>query len=490
MDVQECFGLHGDKSYRHLNSDLNLVAVPQYSERVSLYKGLAETTPNKAMRNDAVTFLRQELAFVASQPCLIPESIEELNFWMQASAQKATSQYSDYLKDRKDGAPRRYFGSRAHALYFLRTVAPTKLVDGAWLYGLMPRWSNTRFTHLIQTYVEELGEGLPDKNHVLIYRQLLLRYGLDPIEDLDDAFFTQGLVQLALGWNPEEFLPEIIGFNLGYEQLPAHLLITSYELSELGLDPYYFTLHVTVDNAGTGHARRAVQAVMDILPRHDNAETFWQRVRHGSQLALSGLSTTEIISSFNIEREIVRILAQKSVTGHGAHSDYLRIAGRTVNEWLADSNQIPEFLTALQNTGFIQRGQSPEKSRFWRLLQGQRAEMFGVFSDYELQVIYDWIRDPANVDGQAFDKPEVQAVNGHQGELRFGRRFIARATGPYSEESQHLKLNDPDLNALIYKLRRVDETRRAGVLIKAMSPSQHWTPAGLYATQLFCKQAI
>lgn len=489
MDVQECFGLHRDKGYQHLNSDLNLVAAPQYSERVALYKGLAETTPNKSMRNDAATFLRQELAFVASQPCPLPESIEELNIWMQASAQKATSTYSDYLKARKSGAPRRYFSNRAHALYFLRTVAPTKLVDGAWLYGLMPRWTNTRFTHLIQTYVEELGEGLPDKNHVLIYRQLLLRYGLDPIEDLEDPFFTQGLVQLALGWNPEEFLPEIIGFNLGYEQLPAHLLITSYELDELGLDPYYFTLHVTVDNAGTGHARRAVQAVMDILPRHDNIETFWQRVRCGSQLALTGLGTTEIISSFDMKREIVRILARKSVTGHGAHSDYLQIAGRTVNEWLADPNQIPEFLIALQNTGFIQRGLSPEKSRFWRLLQGQRAKMFGVFSDYELQVIHDWIRGPANVDGQAFDEPEVQVAHGRQGCLRSGQRFIARATEPYSEESQHLKLSDPDLNALIYKLRRVDETRRAGVLIKAMSPAQHWTPAGLYATQLFCTQA-
>ena len=59
-----------------------------------------------------------------------------------------------------------------------------------------------------------------------------------------------------------EYLPEVIGYNLGYEQLPLHLLISSYELSELGIDPYYFTLHVTIDNASTGHAQKAVQAVL------------------------------------------------------------------------------------------------------------------------------------------------------------------------------------------------------------------------------------
>jgi hypothetical protein len=37
-----------------------------------------------------------------------------------------------------------------------------------------------------------------------------------------------------------------------------------------------------------------------------------------------------------------------------------------------------------------------ENSRFWKLLQGERAEMFGVFSSYELQVIHDWIRGDAS----------------------------------------------------------------------------------------------
>ena len=79
----------------------------------------------------------------------------------------------------------------------------------------------------------------------------------------------QGLIQLALAYNSDQFLPELIGYNLGYEQLPLHLLITAYELNELGIDPYYFTLHVTVDNADSGHARKAWEAryAFQPLPR-------------------------------------------------------------------------------------------------------------------------------------------------------------------------------------------------------------------------------
>ena len=83
---------------------------------------------------------------------------------------------------------------------------------------------------------------------------------------LEDDHYLQGALQLALGVCADEFLPEVIGFNLGYEQLPLHLLITAYELSELGIDPYYFTLHVTIDNASSGHACKAAQSVLNLLP--------------------------------------------------------------------------------------------------------------------------------------------------------------------------------------------------------------------------------
>jgi len=458
-------------------------------DHLGLYRQLADVQPTATARGQAADFLNAQLTQVRSEPCDIPDAPQDLALWMASSFQTVHGQYGQYLQQRKAGSPRRYFSNRAHALYFLRSVAPTKLVDGAWLYGVLAHESNPQFSDLVRTYLEELGEGASDKNHVLVYRRLLARYGLDPLDDLPDGAYRQGLIQLALGYNAERFLPEIIGFNLAYEQLPLHLLITAYELNELGLDPYYFTLHVTVDNGDTGHARRACQAVLDNLPRLDDGGAFWQRVREGSKLANAGIGTAEVISGFDIDAEVRRILVRKSAAGSGVHSDYCRVAGRSVNDWLSSADSVPSFLQALENAGWIRRGEPAANSRFWKLLQGERAEMFGVFSSYELQVIHDWILGDASVNGQSYLNATAAEGRAPVRSFRVSQRLARDAHASKLAEldsgiSAHLL--DSDLAFLKRQLDDPDCDNRR-LILEAMSPSQHWTPAGLYATRLFCE---
>ncbi|MFL6694077.1 MAG: iron-containing redox enzyme family protein [Ramlibacter sp.] len=449
----------------------------------ALYQPLAGGTPDAATREEAAAFLDQEIAKLDPAKAELPASPDELLAWMEANTQSVHARYAAYLEERRSGAPRRFFSNRAHALYVLRSIAPTKLVDGSWLYGLVAHWRNPRLSDLVRTYVEELGEGAIDKNHVVLYRSLLTRYALDPLDDLDDALYRQGLVQLALGWNAERFLPEVVGFNLGYEQLPLHLLITAYELNELGLDPYYFTLHVTVDNPDSGHARRACQAALDLLPRLDDGGEFWRRIRIGSQLAGVGLGTNAVIEGFDGHREVLRILRHKARSGSGAHSDYCKVAGRNVNDWLAVPEELPAFLSALESVGWIKRGQAAENSRFWTLLQGERAEMFGVFSAYELQVIHDWIRGDASRDGAPFtESPPADASQRRRPTFRAAvRSGMVAQVGDDSAAA----LLDPDLQAFQARLRVVDGAERDALLVEAMSPAAHWTPAGIEATRLF-----
>ncbi len=449
-----------------------------------LYEALLQGEPDDALQNTAHAFLRGELQAVQAQDCELPASPQDLLAWMRNSAQLAHAQYLAYLEERKSGAPRRYFSNRAHALYFLRGVAPTKLVDGAWLYGLLRHWRNPRFTDLVRTYLEELGDGVAGKNHVLLYRKLLAQHGLEPIGGLEDGAYRQGALQLALGWSAEEFLPEVIGFNLGYEQLPLHLLITAHELNELGIDPYYFTLHVTVDNVDSGHARRAVQAVHEALPRLGGSGDFWRRVRNGCKLSGAGTGTHEVVANFNIDAEVLRILAHKSVVGHGAHSDYCRVAGRSVNDWLSQPTQIPGFLAVLQEAGWIQRGAPAGESRFWGLLQGERAEMFGVFTPYELQVLHDWLRGDASADGQAYT--EAAPASPRRASFRAAARLAAHRQLPAACLPNDDELLDTDLQQLKQRLAvTADPQTVAQLVVEAMSPSTHWTPAGLYATRLF-----
>ncbi|HEY4542053.1 MAG TPA: iron-containing redox enzyme family protein [Noviherbaspirillum sp.] len=182
------------------------------------------------------SFLESKLEEAENLPCDLPRRIEDLESWMENSAAKAGRQYREYLAARRAGQRRRYFGNKSHALNFLNAVAPTKLADGSWLYGVLQRWDDPRFTHLVRTYLEELGEGLPDKNHVVLYRKLLDAHGCEDYARLDDDYFTQGAIQLCLAYHAADFLPEVIGFNLGYEQLPLHLLRS-------GRDSCFFRQH-------------------------------------------------------------------------------------------------------------------------------------------------------------------------------------------------------------------------------------------------------
>lgn len=462
-----------------------LGSTPQSQDYAPLYRRLMQGTPDTQTRAEAAAFLHRELELARDLDDELPQIPDELHAWMEANTLAVHSKYAAYLAERKAGAPRRFFKNRAHALYVLRNVAPTKLVDGAWLYGLVKHARNPKLSDLVRTYVEELGEGDAGKNHVVLYRELLNRYNLDPIDDVPDTFYRQGLIQLALGWNVEEFLPEVIGFNLSYEQLPLHLLITANELNELGLDPYYFTLHITVDNGDTGHARRACEAVLDMLPRLADGGEFWQRVRAGSKLACTGAGTSDAIGGFDIDDEVVRILARKSTMGNGAHSDYCRVAGKSVNEWLSRPEDMRNFLVALEGAGWIKRGAPVENSRFWGLLQGPRAEMFGVFSSYELQVIHDWIRGEASADGAAYTEgPAPQ-----QRPKRASFRALQRARPTPAVEGPQEDLLDPDLIALRKRLTTATAQERSDLLVELMSPSMHWTPAGLAATREFWSPA-
>lgn len=467
-----------------LNQDLISDSHLLRNDPKKIYFALLKDQPEIATLEQSRHFLSLQLDQVKEMTADLPLEVTGLMDWMRANTASVGEQYRDYLINRRNGKGRSYFPTKSHALHFLKGVAPTKLVDGAWLYGVVNQWRDSRYADLIQIYLEELGEGDPEKNHVLIYKKLLATHGCTNWEDLDAANFVQGAIQLSLAHHASEFLPEIIGFNLGYEQLPLHLLICAYELNEWDIDPYYFTLHVTIDNAATGHAAKAVQAVTDAMPHLGDKDEFYQRVCNGYQLNALGAGTTQIIADFDIQQEVLGILATKAATGDHLHSDYCRIGGKTVNEWLATPKQIQDFVEALEKTGWIRRNEPPENSRFWNLLVGDKGAMFGVFSAYELQIIYDWI---------AGESLEVSAKR--RTSYRNRRQYFdgLRQT-PCQSRSSHNNgekkaLSDEfttESNLLADALTKAaDKSAAMDLLIPWLSPVYHHTAVGLMATRIF-----
>lgn len=429
----------------------------------TLYERLLQPRLADGVVDQARSFLDAQLEQAERQPCDMPAQPEALLNWMRDAAQRTTQAYAQYLEARRQGEPRRYFSNRAHAVYFLRHVAPTKLVDGAWLYGLFKHWQEPSLRPLLRTYLEELGDGVAAMNHVVLYKQLLSQNGCDELAELEDEHFLQGAQQLALGHLADEYLPEVIGYNLGYEQLPLHLLITSYELTELDIDPYYFQLHVTIDNASTGHAQKAVQAVLENLPVVGDRDAFYQRVMRGYQLNELGVGSTAVIGAFDLDEQLCGMLERKREVATQVHSDYCRIEGRTINQWLSQPGQVRGLLEALEKRGWIRRNEDPQNSRFWQLVQGDRAAMFGVFSAYEQQILHDWIA-------------------GDWTAARSRGRNRRNTAQPNAMQASGL---DDEAQALHATLRALPARQQAEKLIELMSPACHFTPAGLLATRLF-----
>lgn len=428
------------------------------SEPVDVYQTLLHE-PHRADTAQLRLFLEKQLQFACAFPDALPDDINALPHWIETNASQVAVAYGQYLEGRRAGHGRTFFSNKAHALYFLQHVAPTKLVDGAWLYSSVWHADDWRYRDLIRTYLEELGDGEPALNHVVLYRKLLADHDCAPTETLDDEYYLQGAIQLALGHLGDEFLPELLGYNLGYEQLPLHLLITAFELNELGIDPYYFTLHVTIDNASTGHAQKAVKTVLDLLPNDESRPDFIARLRNGYLLNELGKGTQAVIGSFDLEQEVVAMLERKRSFGQHMHSDYCRLEGLTVNEWLAKPGQCRAFLAALENKGWIKRHQDPSQSRFWQLIDGPGAVMFGVFSGYEMQLLRDWIT------GNWKETGDAKPANPFRSQFRNRPRAEAAEIAPTAQA-----------------------THSTSRLIDLLSPAHHCTPEGLHATRAYARQ--
>jgi hypothetical protein len=468
------------------------------------WQSLLENPLSAQTAAQAECYLDAQLAQARTLPCELPDDPAGLTDWMMHAVESVGVQYLAYLDERKRGAGRRLFRSRAHAMHFLKGVAPTKLVDGAWLFGTVRQWHDVRLAPLIRTYLEELGNGSPDKNHVLLYRRLLESHDLEPDDSLNDDHYVQGAIQLALGCHAQDYLPEIIGFNLGYEQLPLHLLITSYELNELGLDPYYFTLHVTVDNADTGHARKAVDAVLNCLPQLGDSEAFYARVRDGFRLNDLGANTMSIISGFDLDAELMTIMRRKATVGRYVHPHTARIAGRSLNDWLSSPENTPGLLAGLEQMGWIRRNAPADESRFWQLIAGERGEMFGVFTTYEQQVLRDWIEgeDNAAVAG-ARSRPATRrpAQRSFRAQQRLAERqrqasaaLVDEAYSPEAAPADEIETiaatNEQALTTLARINAVTDRATLAQALAELISPAVHWTPLGLLATRTYIERVL
>lgn len=343
-------------------------------------------------------------------------------------------EWEKYNVRRKSGGARELFSGREEATWWLKQIAPVKYVDGAWLGHIgkvtTPFGLRKTVKGAWQILSEELGDGDLGKNHVHLYHKLLedIAPGFPtpevadfghPHHGLDElSVWKSAIAQLLVSLFPHEFLPEILGFNLHFEAISLDTLMAGKELKEVGIDPYYFILHISIDNAHCGHSAIAIEVVceyMDFIRRDEGreaAQKAWERLQAGYLLS-SGLPGTVTcpsrkymrdrlsISLKPVEREVIRIFKAKAQVVHGIHcSSKVRIGSRSVADWLdpiaLESKRWQKaLLDALSCSSYwICRGDS-SKSRFVQELQWN-GRMFGSFTQDEYDVLRRWIDDMPN----------------------------------------------------------------------------------------------
>ncbi|KAI1657712.1 hypothetical protein F4813DRAFT_396229 [Daldinia decipiens] len=345
-----------------------------------------------------------------------------------ADVEAATADaWASYLKRRSSGGGRELFHTSESAKQWLRLSAPVRCVDGAWLsrihHARTPERLRPSTRIAWQILSEELGDGILERNHVYIYSKLLQSVGLalgpgnsaqfielasDP--DRDERVWTAAVAQLALGFLTDNFLPEILGFNMAYEAATIETLICAYELKEIGMDPEYFNMHITIDNADSGHTAMAVQAVMSFISALKPSETIqsWKRIQAGYLLAKM-LPVTPMPVSKHRE-EVLSIFSKKCDPAKELHRRCTarigRSNGKKLGEWLDPvlwETQKDLFLSSLAQSKWIVPG-NPRDSNLVRQM-GWGGRMFGAFTLREKTKVEEWIRNMTSkhreVDGEA-----------------------------------------------------------------------------------------
>ncbi|OAQ65226.1 ABC transporter [Pochonia chlamydosporia 170] len=334
-------------------------------------------------------------------------------------------EYNRYVEGRGAGDGRLIATDRHQTAKVLRNLAPLKLVDGAWLgrihQAMTPFILRPITKQAWQVLSEELGDGNLDLNHVYLYNKLLGEVGvhlpapyerdfIDHSHGMDNEnIWRAAVIQLLISLFPQEFLPEILGYSLHFEGLNMETMVLSRELQELKLDAQYFLLHVSIDNAHSGHAMMAAHTVAEYMSHVTERETpaaasrTWRRIQAGYALSAhqsnsikKDLGTTLTLSnptSGLYDAEIVRVLVAKAAVARKTHSACrARIGGKPLAHWLdpevlkSEGRTVQELSNAYP---WIIKGR-PQQSRLMREV-ARGGKMFGAFTVKETKLLEDWI---------------------------------------------------------------------------------------------------
>lgn len=172
--------------------------------------------------------------------------------------------------------------SREAYIWGLEQIAPMILIDGCWLQNsLAVQHSHPEISEILfRIYADEIGNGKLEQNHPHIFQQLLesLSIQLPPVysesfvqhSSFINSAFDLPVYMLSLSSFSVEFLPELLGLNMAIELsgLGKSYMSLVDDWNYWGIDAEIASIHISIDNAASGHtylAKKAIKLYMDEL---------------------------------------------------------------------------------------------------------------------------------------------------------------------------------------------------------------------------------
>ncbi|GAB0132065.1 hypothetical protein EsDP_00000513 [Epichloe bromicola] len=430
-------------SWERLDSSARAEEEAKKEAETKSYKQLYYQVQNLEKFPDSIPLARQTLLSLLRQAVLNAKlqidsrlnilnlghdhSPERLAAYMAGMRHETHVDWTSYQQRRQAGGGPEMFADGEAARQWIKENAPLQLVDGAWVarvHNVTTPFALRAITkNAWQTYCEELGDGELDKNHCHIYRELCRSVGhelpdqndvdfIHPRHGLDnDRIWRASAGHLLISLFPNDFLPEILGFNLHYESLAPGTLKAAHELPEFGISGYYFALHICIDNADSGHSAMA-EATINAYIEHVrktgimDIKEAWRRVQAGFLLS-EYLDGDDHVSK---HRDAVADMmhTKVGVAGHVHCTSRARIGGRKLTDWfssdtlssMSSSCWKDRFVTALTHSKpWVYPGDG-ERGLLLRELSW-KGRMFGAFTRNEVQCLRTWIDllddDPARM---------------------------------------------------------------------------------------------
>lgn len=192
--------------------------------------------------------------------------------------------------------------SREAYVWGLEQIAPMILIDGCWLQNsLALKNLNPEICEILfNIYCDEIGNGRLAQNHPHIFQQLLESLSIQVPPVYSEAFakypgfinsaFDLPVYMLSLSSFSVEFLPELLGLNMAIELsgLGKSYMSLVDDWNYWGIDPSIANIHISIDNAASGHtflAKKAIKIYMDeVLNNTANrlvVDRHWRRIYSG-----------------------------------------------------------------------------------------------------------------------------------------------------------------------------------------------------------------